>query len=312
MENKSINSVEAFAEEVSRALRDKFENIETEIRKVDKVNGSYLGIVVREEGSSVAPTLYMDAAFAAYASGKASFQDVFDDLCLSLEEAKKDGLEFDLEGLNDYDQVKKNLIVEVISATTNKELLDTVPHMLLEDLAIIYRFIVNAPVGKGTVLVTNTLLDQFGVTSQQLHTDALTYAPLNDPLTMKDLGSFMTRMLGGEVPEGAFDATSNIYIASNISGTYGAGVLVYDDFFEKAVEKMHGSFYIIPSSIHELLLVPENGEIDCEMLTSMVKEVNCTTVHPSERLSDNVYHYDSEEGIFELGENYILRRAKGA
>ena len=65
---------------------------------------------------------------------------------------------------------------------------------------------------------------------------------------------------------------------------------------------------MIPSSIHEILLVPDNGEVQAEGLKEMVQEVNATEVSPEEKLSDNVYHYDSKEHIFELAEKFEARQ----
>jgi len=78
---------------------------------------------------------------------------------------------------------------------------------------------------------------------------------------------------------------------------------------DKAAERAGGDFYILPSSIHEVLIVPDNGMMDLAALENMVREVNATTVDPSEKLTDNVYHYDSKDKIFELGEKHLLRQA---
>ena len=99
-------------------------------------------------------------------------------------------------------------------------------------------------------------------------------------------------------------------VASVEGNVHGAGVLAYENFMEKASERVGGeSFFILPSSIHELLIVPDNGIMDLRHLESMVREVNATTVDPSEKLTDNVYHYDAKEKVFELGEKYVGRQA---
>ena len=99
-----------------------------------------------------------------------------------------------------------------------------------------------------------------------------------------------------------------MFIATVPDKNSGAGVLAYQDFMDQAAEKIGGDFYVIPSSIHEILLVPDNGEVQAEGLKEMVQEVNATEVSPEEKLSDNVYHYDSKEHIFELAEKYEARQ----
>ena len=74
---------------------------------------------------------------------------------------------------------------------------------------------------------------------------------------------------------------------------------------DKAAERVGGDFFILPSSIHEILIVPDNGKMELE---AMVKEVNATQVAPADKLTDSVYHYDSKEKIFELGEKFVERQ----
>ena len=71
---------------------------------------------------------------------------------------------------------------------------------------------------------------------------------------------------------------------------------------------MGGDFFILPSSIHECLIAPDNGEMKYEDLQAMVKDVNATQVDPADKLTDSVYHYDSKEKIFELAEKFVERQ----
>ena len=99
-----------------------------------------------------------------------------------------------------------------------------------------------------------------------------------------------------------------MFVATVPDKVHGAGVLAYQDFMDKAAEKVGGDFFILPSSIHELLIVPDNGKMDLKELEAMVKEVNATQVAPADKLTDSVYHYDSKEKIFELGEKFVERQ----
>lgn len=83
---------------------------------------------------------------------------------------------------------------------------------------------------------------------------------------------------------------------------------IIKDFMDQAAEKIGGDFFILPSSIHEILLVPDDGQKGADELKAMVMDVNATQVSPEERLSDNVYHYDSKEHIFELAEKFEARQ----
>ena len=88
------------------------------------------------------------------------------------------------------------------------------------------------------------------------------------------------------------------------------GVIAYQNFMDQAAERAGGDFFILPSSIHELLIVPDNGQMGLRDLEAMVREVNATQVAPEDKLTDSVYHYDSKEKIFELGEKFVERQAE--
>ena len=99
-----------------------------------------------------------------------------------------------------------------------------------------------------------------------------------------------------------------LFVATVPDKTHGAGVLAYQNFMDQAAERVGGDFFILPSSIHEVLIVPDNGRMDLKELEAMVRDVNATQVAPADKLTDNVYHYDSKEKIFELGEKYVERQ----
>ena len=100
-----------------------------------------------------------------------------------------------------------------------------------------------------------------------------------------------------------------MYVATTPDKIHGAGVLAYQDFMDQAAERAGGDFFILPSSIHEILIVPDDGNATLSQLQDMVREVNATQVAPEEKLTDNVYHYDSKDKIFELGEKFVERQA---
>ena len=79
---------------------------------------------------------------------------------------------------------------------------------------------------------------------------------------------------------------------------------------DQAAERVGGDFFILPSSIHEVLIVPDNGNMSLSDLEAMVKEVNATQVAPEDKLTDSVYHYDSQAKVFELGEKFVERQSK--
>ena len=154
-------------------------------------------------------------------------------------------------------------------------------------------------------------MDRMGVSHEQLRADALENSPEIRPVVIMGMNEVMKEMMGSEVYE-MFgipdDAEETMYVATVPDKNSGAGVIAYQDFMDQAAERVGGDFFVLPSSINEILLVPDNGDMTADALRDMVKDVNAKEVSPEERLSDNVYHYDSKDHVFELAEKFEARQ----
>ena len=171
--------------------------------------------------------------------------------------------------------------MEVIPIKGNEELLTGIPHTVMEDLAVIHRIDID---DHAVVTVTNNLLDHFGITEEQLHADALVSAPEVRPAKVLP----MHEMLG--IPEAFVDpAAPVLYVATTTEQVKGASVIAYPGLMEETAEKLGGDFFILPSSVHEVLFLPQRGDENYRDLQAMVREINETQVAPEERLSDEVY-----------------------
>ena len=160
-----------------------------------------------------------------------------------------------------------------------------------------------------------TCLKRWELLPEQLHEDALKNAPELKPAVITGMSEVMAEMMGMSPEEMAMmgmptdPADEQMYVDTVPDKIHGAGVLAYQDFMDQAAERVGGSFYILPSSLHEVLLVPDNGQMNLQDLEAMVREVNATQVAPEDKLTDNVYHYDAEAKVFELGEKFVEREA---
>ncbi len=308
---------DSFKDLVEKTFEDKgIHNVEVENRLVDKVNETYDAFTIKHTGSDVGVNISVTEAYRAYATDEADINTIANAMVNRTVEALLNAPVIS-EGINDiqnYDVMKNKLVMEVVSAETNAELLETVPHKDIEDMAVVYRFDVKDIVGEGaTVIVTNKMLDNYGITPEQLHEDALKNAPEIRPIVIQGMAEVLAKQMGVEDMEmlglNIPPEQEQIFVASVPDNVHGAGILAYEDFMDKASERVgNQSFFILPSSIHELLIVPDNGMMDLHSLEQMVREVNATTVDPSEKLTDNVYHYDVKDKIFELGGKFVERQ----
>lgn len=184
--------------------------------------------------------------------------------------------------------------MEVVSAEVNKEMLETVPHQNIEDMAVVYRFVLNSDdEGRASILVTNQLIESMGVTPEQLHADAMENAPQIKPVEIKGMSEVMAEMMGVEQAEmmGLFPVApedEKIYVATVLDKVHGAGVLAYQNFMDQAAERAGGDFFILPSSIHEILIVPDVKHVNYTFIQYMKPktEKKLQTLKDTLRMSD--------------------------
>ena len=304
---------EKFIEDVSDRLYEQGAEVNISVHEVNKLNESYEAITVTPEGSNIGVNVGIDKFFGAYENGT-PYEEVVDKAVDVVAHGIAQRPEFDIDSLTDYSQMKEKLAMEVVSAEANKDLLETVPHKNMEDMAVVYRFVLSSDDdGRASILVTNQIIESMGVTPEQLHADALENAPHIKPAEIRGMSEVMAELVGPEqaemmgiVPMDPKD--EQMFVATVPDKVHGAGVLAYQDFMDQAAERVGGDFFILPSSIHEILIVPDNGQMDLKTLEDMVKDVNATQVAPADKLTDSVYHYDSKAKIFELGEKFVERQ----
>ena len=307
------NFKEQFVADVKDRLAEQGADVKVSVNEVNKLNESYEAITVTPEGSNIGVNMSLEKFYDAVQDGT-PYDSVVDKAVDVINNGIDNRPEIDVAALTDYSQMKEKLAMEVVSADANKEMLQNVPHQNMEDMAVVYRFVLNSDEdGRASILVTNQILDHMGVTPEQLHADALENAPQIKPAEIKGMSEVMAEMMGydqaammGIVPVAPED--EQMFVATVPDKVHGAGVLAYQDFMDQAAERAGGDFFILPSSIHEVLIVPDNGKMDLKELENMVKEVNETQVAPADKLTDSVYHYDSKEKIFELGEKFVERQ----
>ena len=116
----------------------------------------------------------------------------------------------------------------------------------------------------------------------------------------------MAEMSGGmfDMPE------SPMWVATVEGGMNGASVTQLPDFLQEAADRLGGDFFVLPSSVHEVLFIRDDGSFERDQLESMVRGVNATEVSEADFLSDSVYHYDSDDHIFEKAVTFESRVAE--
>lgn len=239
------NFKEQFVNDVKEKLYEQGTEVDITVNTVNKLNESYEAMTVKPEGSNIGVNIGIDKFFGAVEDGT-SYGDVVDKAVKVIADGFANQPQFDIASLSDYDQMKDKLVMEVVSAETNKDMLENVPHKNIEDMAVVYRFVLNSDEeGRASILATNQMIENYGITAEQLHADALENAPRIKPAEIKGMGEVLAEMMGIEQAEmmGLYPVRpedEQIFVASVPDKVHGAGVLAYQDFMDQAAERAGG------------------------------------------------------------------------
>jgi hypothetical protein len=207
--------------------------------------------------------------------------------------------------VSDYEKVKDHTYLRLIPG--NSPVLTETPHRMIEDMALVVNIHLenfSDENGRSCVVVTKPLMDMYGIDEAQLFADAERNSLAEEPLVFTPLCDMIRSLIeSNEVPSPE-EAGIVTYIATNKSGFHGASVLAYPDFAEKAAETIGGSFYMLPSSVHEFILIKDDGKPNAKDLNKMVRNVNETVLEPRDLLSNQCYHYDAKKKVLETGIQY--------
>ena len=214
---------------------------------------------------------------------------------------------------NKVNCVTENELSLVVLPKSKVPEIEGVIHNELEDLAVIYCFMItDAEEPKHhIIMISNDILDAIGYTEDQIKRQAVTNAINKQPMQVSSIGSFISHVyklsrVYNLDPQGLLEPIP-MYVATVSDCQFGAKVLAYPGFFEYAAAIVGGSYYILPSSIHELILLADDGTLTVEELQNTVREINETEVSESDFLSNEVYHYDVNTKKFENASAYYNR-----
>ena len=314
-----ILSFEEFTDKVREDIRSflppELDGAEIRVAERFKLNDSYRGLTIAKEDQHLSPAINLDEAYGEYLRTG----ELTPVLRTIAEIAMMPAEGVNVEALEDYDQAKEKLFIRVSNAETNRGVLENVPHETVGDLAITYHVMVDRDNEEiGSAMVTNELLKKYGISAEQLKEDAMeNSAKILSPL-LEPMNKVMERMMGFEgfetrqVPfEQAVEDFSfhdeNMFVLTNTCAVNGAAVIFYPEVMEQLGEKAGGDLYIIPSSIHEVILVPDDGVMERDSLESIIREINSYELAPKDKLSDTLYHYDSRDHLLERAVDFEER-----
>lgn len=295
-----------FVQQVAADIEERIEGVKAFGKLICKLQGPYFGLVIQPDMGEVSMCLNLESMFLdVWLLQVKSYDEELDELVDIVKSQLERLPKVNTSEMEDYELMKEKLMVQLVPLAGNERMLDGVPHVVHEDMALVYRFMIGSSGAQmSSTLVTNAMLESYGITAEQLHADAMRIAPKKYPATLETMQEVLAGLYG-IAPEEIPDAPMGLYVATCNDRSYGAACIFYPGFLEDAAEKLGGDFFILPSSIHEVILLPDAGSgMTVEEMEKMVREINFTEVEPREKLSDTVYHYDAVDDVFEKASTF--------
>ena len=275
------------------------------INDVRKNNGVILsGLTMMEDDSNISPTIYLNHYYEDYEDGRTTLTNVVNDV-MDHYNRNKVNRSVDMRQFLNYESVKKGIVYKLVNTAKNKELLEDVPHMEFLDLSVVFQYLIqNEHFGTASILIHNAHMKLWDISVEELYQVA-------DANTQKLQGYELRSMIDairdllemdteGEVADIEYmeEHADNVpmYVLSNKNKVGGASCILYEGLLADFATAIGGNFYVIPSSIHEVLLLPADNKDEQEEIKAMIKEINDTQVRTEEILSDSLYFFDKEEG----------------
>lgn len=305
-----------FCETVRNEIADYLMQYDIEnvrIQQIDKNNGiTMTGLLITQQDSDIAPSIYLEKFYNAYSQGRSmesilqEISGVYRDACVQI--SRKD-----ISFLEDADSYYDRVYLKVVNYEKNKDMLRDVPFRKYMDMAVTMRILVNhGPEHTASTQLTYPMIARMELNQKQLWEQAVKNTKEYFPVRLEKMDNLIRRLTPEWIDEPIPDM--GIYVLTNKDMVYGATAILYaQEEMEALARENNTSYYILPSSVNEMLLVPEREYPDAEELQAMVALVNMNEVRDEEILSDSVYRYDKDSGEISMaypGMNTELEKHK--
>ncbi|MCR5654093.1 MAG: DUF5688 family protein [Lachnospiraceae bacterium] len=293
-----------FREKLEEALNEIIpEHAKVHFHETGKNNGViYQAVTIMEEGSMISPDIHLEEAFREYSEGR-EIEEIAEEI-LSLWKEHNHDTGFDVDDFSDYEKAKMRLRFRIINYEENAERLARMPHIPFLDLAVVFFYHLES-MGEnvqGSVQVENNHLELWGIDKAELMDTAIKNTLETMDASCVGICKVLSDLMGQNICEEAFGevAEPNMFVLSNRENYFGAAVLYNTKLLQKVSEKMNGDFIVLPSSVHEVIVMPSGDWTDYEELNSIISQINEEQVAREEVLSDHLYYYDAGMGELKI------------
>lgn len=291
-----------FAESVLAAVREKADGkFSAWVIEREKNNGVMLtGITTESPACNMEPCIYLNDYYKAFQSGDISVDEVAGTIYNNIMEHQKQIPDINIKDFLQWNSIKGFIYPKLVNQEMNRVQLAEMPHRSFLDLAVVYYVkVVENGNGVGTILIHNEHMKMWGQNENVLYEVSLNNMNESGDMLFEDILNFVPQcLLFGRTEQIPDDF--KMYVLTNRIKCFGAARILDSSTVEQ-INQQIGDFIVLPSSIHEVIIMPNHRNTDdyCS-LAAMVREINNQTVNPDERLSDHVYTYSKQNGELKL------------
>ena len=293
-----------FTEEVIKSLQKELGNgYNIEKKTLDGLNDTKKhSILVARAGSGVFPCINMGEYYNRHQKGE-DFYSLFQTILSECKKISPIRTE-DMEGFLCWDSIKSRIFAKLVNTGKNESMLSDVPNRQFLDLSIVYYVRINASSEEmqGSILVNIQHMKSWEADEETLFETAWKNTADANEVMFEDLNAVLARLLNQNIfAANRLENESRMYILGSQTGTNGAIQMCNRQMLHKAANAIGSDFWILPCSIHELILVPIYAiEGEAQELAEMVRNVNNMQLKPDEILSYHVYRYSRDTDILSI------------
>lgn len=199
----------------------------------------------------------------------------------------------------EYQQVRNLIFAKLINTERNRKLLETVPNEPVLDLSLVFYLFRNNDPDDEEVLITNSMLKKWKVDYFQVFEDALSNTRQIMGACIKPLKEMIEEMIKGisfDMDLKEEEDVMPMYVLTNLWKRNGAVCVLFWDMVMDLADSLQSDLLVIPSSIHEVILIPEGKGISGEELNELIRSVNESELNPQDVLSDHAYRFPRSAG----------------
>lgn len=266
------------------------------------------GMILESDEYNIAPAIYLEEFFEQYQKGM-TIDKIVNEILEFYEKVKVEE-DYDVSQLSLYENVKKKVTFKLVNTEKNQQMLKEVPYIPLLDLSIVFYILVDVDEkGSATIQIRNEHIENWDVNVEQLYKDAKLNVKCLIPARLMCMQHVIEKLCDiskaeeKDLLKAKFPPENKefMYILTNSIHQFGAAVIAYPNILEMASRIIGEDFYLLPSSIHEVILIPKSKSPDLKDLNEMINEVNETQVQEEEVLSDHAYYYEKNTHTLMMG-----------